>query len=96
MRINATEHLDYTIEDIGNGKTLEVTIVGQWHEGEERTWDYPGTAPQFELIEVLVKTWDNDTDTDLDVPPSWIPFVDKIAFNWVEDNLNYILDAHYS
>ncbi len=35
-----------------NYKGEDLYIIGKYHEGEDSTWDYPGSPPEFEILSV--------------------------------------------
>ena len=97
MNISATETFDWTLEELGanEGKCFEVEIEVELYEEEKQTRNYPGCPASVELLDVRVKTWDNETDTDIQVEGSWQDFANKVAFGLVEERFEDILEGQF-
>lgn len=87
--------INWTFEELGRnqGKTIDCQLFYTHHEGEEQTWDYPGSEPYFEFTGVKVGGWDNDTDLGIKLHPSWETLLEKIALDLAEKNRDKITDA---
>lgn len=75
----------WTFEEIGRNedKFLEVAFDVDIWPGEERTRDYPGSGPEFDIYNVRALTKFGN---------GWQEYADKIAKRLVEDNEDQIIE----
>ena len=58
---------------------VEMVVIYDYQEGEEQTWDYPGSAPEVEVEAIYAK----DSEVDL---------FDIFTWDQIEDLENILLE----
>jgi len=58
---------------------VEMVVIYDYQEGEEQTWDYPGSAPEIEVEAIFAK----DSEVDL---------FDIFTWDQIEDLENILLE----
>lgn len=91
--------IDYTFEELGSVEAacIECQIEYTIHEGEKRTWDYPGSPAYVEFHSAYVTEYTNETEQVFrkDRKDLFL-LLDKIALNLVEENADDIQERIFS